>query len=117
PLAWLNGRPTRFGTVTEALDTSTSRADRLTTQNSTEISSTASSATPAQIHATGGPDCVRVIVVSVLSCRSDRAVSCACRGLAPYSSLVSAPICFFVGASPAVTACSAERKELESGNR
>ncbi|CNL58171.1 Uncharacterised protein [Mycobacterium tuberculosis] len=47
------------------------------TQNSTEASRTASRATPAQIHATGGPDWVRAIVVSVLSWRSDRAVSCA----------------------------------------
>ncbi|MDQ1115194.1 hypothetical protein QE406_001203 [Microbacterium testaceum] len=33
--------------------------------------------TPAQIQATGGPGCVRRIVVSVLSWRSDRAVSAA----------------------------------------
>ena len=52
---------------------------------------TAISATPAQIHATGGPACVRFMVVSVLSWRSDRAVSAAWRGLGPYSSLVRAP--------------------------
>ena len=60
-----------------------------------EISATqedhAHPATPAQIHATGGPACVRRIVVSVLSFRSDRAVSAAWRGLGPYSSLVRAP--------------------------
>jgi hypothetical protein len=37
------------------------------TQNSTEIRRTASTATPAQIQATGGPACVRFMVVSVLS--------------------------------------------------
>jgi hypothetical protein len=53
------------------------------TQISTEISTTASSATPAQIHAAGGPACVRRMVVSAVSWRSDRAVSAACRGFAP----------------------------------
>ena len=61
------------------------------TQKSTEISSTARIATPAQIQATGGPAWVRFIVVSVLSWRSERAVSAACFGFGPYSSLVSAP--------------------------
>ena len=53
------------------------------TQKSTEISSTAMIATPAQIQATGGPACVRFMVVSVLSWRSDRAVSAACWGFGP----------------------------------
>ncbi len=48
-----------------------------TTQNSTDTRSTARMPTPAQIHATGGPAWVRFIVVSVLSCRSERAVSAA----------------------------------------
>ena len=39
----------------------------VSTQKSTEMRSTASTATPAQIQATGGPACVRFIVVSVLS--------------------------------------------------
>lgn len=58
---------TRFGTTRDVLGTSVGRMLIVTTQNSTEASSTASSATPAQIHATGGPDCVRVMVVSELS--------------------------------------------------
>jgi hypothetical protein len=53
------------------------------TQNSTEISTTARTAIPAQIHAAGGPACVRFMVVSVESWRSDRAVSAAWRGLSP----------------------------------
>lgn len=53
--------------IRELLDTSGGRMLIVTTQNSTEASSTASRATPAQIHATGGPDWVLVMVVSVLS--------------------------------------------------
>ena len=48
-----------------------------------------------------GPAWVRFMVVSVLSWRSDRAVSAACRGFGPYSSLVSAPTCA-LGRRPAV---------------
>ncbi len=84
---------------------------------STEASSTASRATPAQIHATGGPDWVRVIVVSLESWRSVRAVSCACRGLGPYSSLVSECSCFFVGTTPVAASSSAVRNETASGKR
>ena len=86
----------------------------MTTQKSTEISSTARIATPAQIHATGGPLCVRVIVVSVLSCRSERAVSAACRGFGPYSSLVSEPTWRLVGDLPSTAASSASRKDAAS---
>ncbi len=56
------------------------------------------------------------MVVSLLSCRSDRAVSAACRGSGPYSSLVSAPSWRFVGALPPTAVSSASRNAAASGN-
>ena len=73
--------PVTFGTIVAFVGTSSARIE--STQKSTEMRSTARRATPAQIHATGGPACVRFMVVSVLSWRSDRAVSAAWRGLGP----------------------------------
>ena len=87
------------------------------TQKNTEISSTAMIATPAQIQATGGPAWVRFIVVSVLSWRSERAVSAACFGFGPYSSLVSAPTARLEGTLPPTVASRASRKAAASWYR